>query len=151
MITVTSRAVRAKLPCSEGWKQYMKASGKTEVDDEEVPLSKVLKDVGFENTLFVIIALPQHNELWRSFVLRCSAEAEEKAFGIKSTEFAHKAKQAANQDNVAEAMLIVPQLAAQSQGWSAFEQGHPFKEAVAHARERQIKEFIRIVDQGSSK
>lgn len=147
MITVTSRAVRSYAPCVAGWQQYLKASGKLEVDDVAVPLSQVFADVGFENTLFVAVALPEHNAVWRGFLDWCARQAETAAKGRtgKAVMFAVKAAQCAVQDNIGEAMCLTPGLAAQAVGWAAYADGHDFKAAVAAARDAQIAEFLRIV------
>lgn len=147
MIKVTSKAVRAYGPCGKGWETYLQASGKTEVDDEQVPLTKVFEDVGFENTLFVTVALPEHNDLWRSYLAWCANQADEAAKGLsgKAAVFAQKTMQCASQYNIGEAMCLTPGLAAQTVGWAAYTRNGNFKAAVLAARDDQIKEFLRIV------
>ena len=68
--TTTLNLIRAALPCEDGWRKLLGGLGKTQADDEPLPLLSVLDINGLDDTLWVLsCAMPddrlaQHFQAW---------------------------------------------------------------------------------------
>ncbi len=67
MITTTLRQIRQHSPCREGWRTLLSALGKTEVDDEPLPLTN-----GLDDALWCLQTLTGHDEEIIRFALPVS-------------------------------------------------------------------------------
>ena len=55
---LTLNMIRAKSPCRDGWAKLLKHLGKTDGDDEPLPLAIVLASNGLDDALWCLQALP---------------------------------------------------------------------------------------------
>ncbi len=74
MITTTLRQIRQHSPCIEGWRTLLSALGKTEVDDEPLPLTTILQSNGLDDVLWCLQTLTGHDEEIIRFALACAQE-----------------------------------------------------------------------------
>ena len=74
MITTTLRQIRQHNPCREGWRTLLSALGKTEVDDEPLPLTTILQSNGLDDALWCLQTLTGHDEEIIRFALACVHE-----------------------------------------------------------------------------
>ena len=51
-IETTLNKIRDNQPCKEGWEKLLKHLGKTQADDEPLPLLTILDSNGLEDTLW---------------------------------------------------------------------------------------------------
>lgn len=75
-ITITLNQIAKYRPCKNGWEKALKALGKTEADDEPIPVSKFLDTNGLKDTLWALCCLPQYGSLWRLFAVWCAKQVE---------------------------------------------------------------------------
>ena len=54
----TLNKIRSHLPCGKGWKTLLKSLGKTEADDEPLPLLQILESNGLFDALWCLKAVP---------------------------------------------------------------------------------------------
>jgi len=58
IVTTTLAEIRAKNPCTDGWKKLLTFLGKTRADDEPVSLATILESNGLNDALWCLRALP---------------------------------------------------------------------------------------------
>jgi hypothetical protein len=75
-ITISLNEIKIYHPCSSGWKKALSALGKTEADDEQIPVSRFLETNGLNDTLWVLRCLPDYANLWRLFAVWCAKQVE---------------------------------------------------------------------------
>lgn len=75
MITITLNKIRAHSPCESGWKTLLKSKAGIGMD-EEFPLADVLDSNGFDDTLWCLRCLPEHNKTWRLFAVWCARQVQ---------------------------------------------------------------------------
>jgi hypothetical protein len=75
-ITISLNEIRIHRPCLSGWKKALHALGKTEADDEQIPVSRFLETNGLNDTLWVLRCLPDYANLWRLFAVWCAKQVE---------------------------------------------------------------------------
>jgi len=74
MITTTLRQIRQHNPCKEGWRTLLTFLGKTEADDEPLPLTAILQSNGLDDALWCLRTLEGHDKEIIRFVLACVQE-----------------------------------------------------------------------------
>ena len=74
-IETTLNKIRAHGPCEEGWEKLLKHLGKTQADDEPLPLLTVLDSNGLDDTLGCLRSVPEHNREWRLFAVWCAKQS----------------------------------------------------------------------------
>ena len=62
MIYTTLNKIRAQHPCENGWRKLLKHLGKTEADDEPLPLLTVLDSNGLDDCLWCLHTVPEHDK-----------------------------------------------------------------------------------------
>jgi hypothetical protein len=72
MICTTLNKIREHGPCAKGWQKLLKHLGKTEADDEPLPLLTVLDSNGLDDALWCLRAVPEHSALWRHYAVDCA-------------------------------------------------------------------------------
>ena len=73
MIT-TLREIRQHNPCREGWRTLLSALGKTEVDDEPLPLTTILQSNGLDDALWCLRTITGYDKEIIRFALACVQE-----------------------------------------------------------------------------
>ena len=74
MITTTLRKIRQHNPCREGWRTLLSAQGKTEVDDEPLPLTTILQSNGLDDALWCLRTITGYDREIIRFALACAQE-----------------------------------------------------------------------------
>ncbi len=74
MITTTLRQIRQHDPCREGWRTLLSALGKTEVDDEPLPLTTILQSNGLDDALWCLRTITGYDREIIRFALACAHE-----------------------------------------------------------------------------
>jgi hypothetical protein len=72
MICTTLNKIREHGPCAKGWQKLLKHLGKTEADDEPLPLLTVLDSNGLDDAIWCLRAMPEHDVLWRHYAVDCA-------------------------------------------------------------------------------
>ena len=73
---ITLNKIKARNPCEDGWKKLLTYQCKTKSDDEEFPLADVLKSNGFDDALWCVRCLPEHNKKWRLLAVKFARQAQ---------------------------------------------------------------------------
>ena len=74
MITTTLRQIRQHNPCRGGWRTLLSALGKTEVDDEPLPLTTILQSNGLDDALWCLRTITGYDKEIIRFALACVQE-----------------------------------------------------------------------------
>ena len=74
MITTTLRQIRQHEPCKEGWRTLLTFLGKTEADDEPLPLTTILQSNGLDDALWCLQTVTGHDKEIIRFALACAQE-----------------------------------------------------------------------------
>ena len=75
-VTTTLNDIRADSPCESGWKRLLKHLGKTQADDEPLPLTVVLDSNGLFDCLWCLRAVSGHDNLWGRYAVWCASQVE---------------------------------------------------------------------------
>jgi len=76
MICTTLNKIREHSPCESGWKKLLKHLGKTEADDDPLPLLTILDSNGLDDTLWCLRTVPEHDKEWRLFAVWCARKVQ---------------------------------------------------------------------------
>ena len=76
MIYTTLNKIRAHSPCKEGWMKLLSHLGKTNADDELLPLVTVLDSNGLEDALWCLRSVPECNNVWRLYAVWCARQVQ---------------------------------------------------------------------------
>ena len=74
MITTTLRQIRQHSPCRKGWHTLLTFLGKTEADDEPLPLTTILQSNGLDDALWCLRTITGYDREITRFVLACVQE-----------------------------------------------------------------------------
>ena len=79
MITITLNQIKIHNPCTDGWKNVLKATGGINADfDKPFAVSSILDSNDLGDTLWTLRCLPEHNKLWCEFACWCAMQNIEK-------------------------------------------------------------------------
>ena len=70
--TTTLNLIRAATPCGDGWRKLLSGLGKTQADDEPLPLLSVLDINGLDDALWVLSDAMPDDRLARHFQAWCA-------------------------------------------------------------------------------
>ena len=76
MICTTLNKIREHGPCEDGWRKLLKHIGKTQADDEPLPLVTILDSNGLDDTLWCLRTVPEHDREWRLFAVWCARKVQ---------------------------------------------------------------------------
>lgn len=77
MIAVALNAIREHAPCTDGWKKLLAHLGKTQSDDEPLPLLTILESNGLDDAVWALQALPNADRpKARLFAVACAREVQ---------------------------------------------------------------------------
>lgn len=76
-VCVTLNAIREHGPCSDGWKKLLAHLGKTQSDDEPLPLLTILESNGLDDAIWALRALPDADmPKARLFAVACARDVQ---------------------------------------------------------------------------
>ena len=78
-VTTTLNAIRSHSPCEDGWETLLKSLGKTQADDDPLPLAHVLRSNGLDHAIWALRSLP---EPYRPQIARFLADCAEHVLPI---------------------------------------------------------------------
>lgn len=141
-IATNLNALRAHGPCAPGWTKHLKATGKTQPDDEVLTYADIVRLNGFDDALWSCRAAPEYEAVWRSYSSWCAAEASVSAKSDQAKKFAALAVRASRAEEWSAAIRDTPPLAIKSIAWEAFDRGEDFTAAETVATEKFVAEFL---------
>ena len=114
----TLNKIRAHSPCANGWKKLLTNLGKTEADDEPLPLTTILESNGFDDALWCLRAVDGHEREMRLFAVECARGVQHLMTDKRSLDALDVATRFAN--NLAtQAELDAARAAARDAAWAA--------------------------------
>lgn len=76
-ITITLQKIRAATPCACGWETLLKSKGGVKADySAEFPLADVIKSNGFDDAIWCMRCLPEHDRIWRKYAVWCARQTQ---------------------------------------------------------------------------
>jgi hypothetical protein len=99
MICTTLTKIRKHGPCVKGWQKLLAHVGKTQADDEQLPLLTVLDGNGLDHATWCFRAVPEHCALWRHYAVDCVKRVAH----LLTDERSHKALRVARQHAIGKA------------------------------------------------
>lgn len=75
MYYTTLRRIREMSPCSRGWGRLLAYLGKTQADDEPLPLSTILESNGIRDAIWALRAIDDCAEI-RLYAVRCARQIQ---------------------------------------------------------------------------
>lgn len=76
MYCTTLNRIRACSPCEQGWKKLLNNLGKTQADDELLPMATILDSNGLDDTLWCLRSCPEFDRLHRHFAVWCARQVQ---------------------------------------------------------------------------
>ena len=73
-ITISLAEIRAKSPCTDGWRKVLAAKGPDM--EARFPLTDIIETNNFDDALWAMRCLPEHNNLWRKYAVWCARQFE---------------------------------------------------------------------------
>lgn len=86
MITTTLNAIRAQHPCPDGWYKLLRHLGKTQADDETLPLVTILDSNGIDDTLWCLRIVDGYEKEKRLFAVWCARQVQHLTSDPRSVE-----------------------------------------------------------------
>lgn len=128
----TLNAIRAHQPCADGWKKLLQHLGKTEADDEPLPIKTILISNGLDDALWCLHAVEGYDKEMRLLAVAYARQVQHLMTDPRSIAALDVAERhahgKASNDELA---------AARDAAWDA---------ARAAARESQAKMLLEICD-----
>jgi hypothetical protein len=75
-LTTKLTRIRAHTPSNTEWKRLLAGLGKTQADDEPLPFATILRINGLDFALWCVRAEPQHERVWRLFLVWCARQVQ---------------------------------------------------------------------------
>lgn len=76
MMYTTLNAIHAHSPCADGWAKLLRHLGKTEADDEPLPLRVILDSNGLDDALWCLRAVPNCDREARLYAVWCARQVQ---------------------------------------------------------------------------
>jgi hypothetical protein len=76
MITTTLNKIREHGPCKDGWEKLLRHLGKTQADDEPLPLVTILENNGLDDALWCLRAVDKHDREMRLYAVACARRVQ---------------------------------------------------------------------------
>ena len=96
MYTTTLNKIRLHNPCTGGWAKLLKTLGKTQADDDPVPLSLILQSNGLEDAIWTLQCLEGADREIRLFAVDCARQVQHIMTDQRSVEVLEVAERFAN-------------------------------------------------------
>jgi len=75
-MNTTLKKIREYNPCADGWAKLLRHLGKTEADDEPLPLREILDSNGLDDALWCLRAVPNCDREARLFAVWCARQVQ---------------------------------------------------------------------------
>jgi hypothetical protein len=72
----TLNKIRSHDPCAYGWRNLLRHLGKTEADDEPLPIVTILRSNGLDDALWCLRAVDGHEREIRLFAVWCARQVQ---------------------------------------------------------------------------
>jgi hypothetical protein len=72
----TMNAIRAHSPCADGWQKLLRHLGKTQADDEPLPITTILDSNGLDDALWCLRAVTGHDREIRLYAIWCARRVQ---------------------------------------------------------------------------
>ena len=72
----TLRKIRSHSPCADGWAKLLRHLGKTEADDEPLPITMILDSNGLDDALWCLRAVDGHDREIRLYAVWCARQVQ---------------------------------------------------------------------------
>jgi hypothetical protein len=76
MIATTLNRIREHTPCKDGWETLLRHLGKTQADDEPLPLVTILESNGLDDVLWCLRAVEGHDREMRLYAVACARRVQ---------------------------------------------------------------------------
>ncbi len=149
MITTTLNKIREHNPCKNGWNKLLLHLGKTQADDEPLPLVTILESNGLDDAIWCLRAVYGHDMDIRLYAVACARRAQhpmKDRRGINALDVAerHANGQATDEElaaacDAADAAAMAAWAAAHAAAAWAAEAAADAARAAAHAAERDAE------------
>lgn len=154
MITTTLNKIRAHGPCAEGWTKLLAALGKTQADDDALPLEFILDSNGLDDALWALRAVEGHDREIRLFAVWCARQAQHLMTDSRSIAALDVAERFANGRATSEELAAARDAAGAAAGAAARDAAWAAARDAARAAARgaaraaQSAEFRRMCQEG---
>ena len=75
-MNTTLNAIRKHSPCADGWAKLLRHLGKTQADDDPLPILTVLESNGLDDALWALRAVQGHDREIRLFAVWCARQVQ---------------------------------------------------------------------------
>lgn len=148
MICTTLNKIRDHSPYEEGWKKLLKHLGKTEADDEPLPLTTIIESNGLYDALWCLCTLPEHDKKRRLYAVWCARKVQHLTQDQRSIDALDVAERFANGEATSdelEAAEAAAEDAVRASVWDAAAEDAAAEDAAEDAAwDEQKQELIRI-------
>lgn len=121
MYTTTLSQIRLHNPCTGGWAKLLKTLGKTQADDDPVPLSLILQSNGLEDAIWTLRCLEGADREIRLFAVEVARQVQHIMTDQRSLEVLEVAERFANGRATSKELgtsRAAAQAAAQAASWA---------------------------------
>ena len=73
-ITISLAEIRAKSPCTDGWRKVLEAKGPDM--EAQFPLADIIETNDFDDALWAMRCRPEYSNLWRKYAVWCARQVE---------------------------------------------------------------------------
>lgn len=92
----TLNAIRKHGPCKDGWGKLLQYLGRTQADNDPLPILTVLESNGLDDALWALRALEGHDREIRLFAVWCARQVQHLMSDYRSVEALDVAERFAN-------------------------------------------------------
>ena len=114
----TLNQIRAKQPCSDGWKKLLAYLGKTSADDDPLSITTILDSNGLDDALWCLRAVKGRDREIRLYVVWCARRVQHLMTDQRSIDALDVAERFANGD-ATKGELAASRAAAGDAAWAA--------------------------------
>ena len=72
----TLKQIKSKNPCQVGWELLLKGLGKTEADDEVLPIAKIIENNGIRDAIWALRSVEGRDREIRLFAVWCARQVQ---------------------------------------------------------------------------
>ena len=140
----TLNAIREHSPCADGWEKLLRHLGKTQADDDPLPILTVLESNGLDDALWALRAVQGHDREIRLFAVWCARQIQHLMIDRRSVDALDVSERFAN-GLASETDMLAARDAAGAAAWAAA-RAAARDAAGAAARDAQKQKLIEICD-----
>lgn len=148
MIYTTLDRIREHRPCEDGWKKLLKHLGKTQADDEPLPLAVILKSNGLSDALWCLRTIQGHDREIRLLAVQYARNVQHLMRDQRSITVINVAERFANGEATKEELAAAEAAArdaadAADAAWAAADAA--WSAARDDERQKQTEQFLALV------